>query len=150
MQYIRKKTPAKMWLRQIKYIDTEIKSLKCEQNRLLSKGLISCPSPAAGSSHSGYENSSESRFVEYARYSELISERIRELYDLKADIHTAIEAVPNSIHRIVLREHYVNGKEFLAIATELDKSYDHVVHNLHPSALRAVRVPEKYRTNKYE
>ena len=142
------KKSSKRWLNQVKYIDTEIRSLICEQSRLMSKGLVASAPSSTSHASPVYGNINEDRCIEYARYSDLINKRIEELYALKADIHTAIEAVPNSMHRIVLREHYINGKEFLAIATELEKSYDHVVHNLHPSALRAVKVPKKYLMDK--
>ena len=139
------KKSSKRWLNQVKYIDTEIRSLISEQSRLMSKGLVASAPSSTSHASPVYGNINEDRCIEYARYSDLINKRIEELYALKADIHTVIEGIPNEAQRILIREHYVNGKNFKAIATELDLSYDHVVRNLHPAALRAVKVPEKYK-----
>ena len=143
MQPPKKYISTKEWLQSVKHIDKEIKSLRYEQNRLLSKGLVSSPY-AVKSLDSLYTNLNETRFIEYTHYSDIIGNKIKELYTLKEDVHNAIEGISNDISRILLRERYINGKSFLEIATLLGLSYDYVIGDLHPAALRAVKVPDKY------
>ena len=138
----------KHWLESARYVEKEIESLRCEQSRLISKGLVSSP-PSLYKYYltqpSG--NSMEWRNIEYIGYTELIEERIRDLLELKKDIHRAISAVPEPAYRILLIEHYVNGKDLLSISTILGYSYDHVVKDIHPAAVGAITVPEKYKNN---
>lgn len=138
----------KAWLESARFIEKEIQGLRCEQSRLVSKGLVSSP-PSIYKYYliqpSG--NSMEWRNIEYIGYTELIEERIRQLFELKRDIHTAISEVPEAVYRVLLIEHYINGKDLLSIATILGYSYDHVVKDIHPAAVGTITVPEKYKNN---
>ena len=54
------------------------------------------------------------------------------------EVRKTIEAVPEP-YRTLLYERYINGKTWEQIAVTLNYSFVHVVHRLHPAALRAVQ-----------
>lgn len=54
------------------------------------------------------------------------------------EVRTTIEAVSEP-YQTLLYERYINGKTWEQIAVTLNYSFVHVVHRLHPAALRAVQ-----------
>lgn len=58
---------------------------------------------------------------------------------VRAEIIAVINAVPQQYHRELLRYRYLAGMKFEQIAVEMHYSYFHLVHRLHPEALRAVK-----------
>ena len=54
-------------------------------------------------------------------------------------IHT-ISLVDDGTLRQLLYERYINGKTFEAIAVQMNFCYYHIVHRLHPKALKAVKM----------
>ena len=54
------------------------------------------------------------------------------------EVRKTIEAVPEP-YSTLLYERYINGKTWEQIAVTLNYSFVHVVHRLHPAALRAVQ-----------
>ena len=58
---------------------------------------------------------------------------------VRAEIIAVINAVPQQHHRELLRYRYLAGMKFEQIAVEMHYSYFHLVHRLHPEALRAVK-----------
>lgn len=141
-------TMARKWLESAEYIEQEIAALRYEQSRIISKGLVSAPfSSAKLNTCAASDNATERRNIDYAEYSKRINEYVQNLCTLKNDIHSAIEAIPKAAYRILLYERYINHKNFTEISFILNYSYDHVIKDLHPAALRAVVVPEKYKEN---
>ena len=58
---------------------------------------------------------------------------------VRAEIIAVINAVPQQHQRELLRYRYLAGMKFEQIAVEMHYSYFHLVHRLHPEALRAVK-----------
>ena len=66
-----------------------------------------------------------------------------ELEMLEATEHEVIETINNvedSTLSTLLYERYINGKTFEAIAVQMNFCYYHIVHRLHPKALKAVKM----------
>ena len=57
---------------------------------------------------------------------------------LKIEIKGHIDKLENPTHRLIMTERYVNLKSFERIVADNHYSYYHVVHRLHPRALREV------------
>ena len=55
------------------------------------------------------------------------------------EVQNTIEAVKDETLRVLLYERYINGKTFEAIAVQMNYSYVHIVHRLHPKSLEAVK-----------
>ena len=55
------------------------------------------------------------------------------------EVQNTIEAVQDETLRVLLYERYINGKTFEAIAVQMNYSYVHIVHRLHPKALESVK-----------
>lgn len=55
------------------------------------------------------------------------------------EVRTTIEAVPEP-YQTLLYERYINGKTFETISVQMNFSYYHIVHRLHPKALKAVKM----------
>lgn len=67
-----------------------------------------------------------------------VSAEIVQLCRLETEIACTIDRQPEP-YRTLLYERYINGKTWEQIAVVLNYSYVHVVHRLHPEALRAVQ-----------
>lgn len=128
---------AKQWLNRGYRINEEIDELMREQKQ----ALLQATSTALGGGEkvqSSNENTVERRFVNYAAYSETIDKRIDELYAVKNEILTAINSVDDNTLRELLILRYIKFYTWEEIAEKMNYSYVHVVHNLHPKALKRV------------
>ena len=67
-----------------------------------------------------------------------INEDIDRLVDLKKEITSAIKAVSVPEYQVVLELRYLCFKTWEQIAVDMSYSYVHIVHNLHPMALKLV------------
>ena len=75
---------------------------------------------------------------------ERTADYIKEIAETRKDIESAIYAVTDSKLCTLLMMRYLNGRTFEQISVLMHYSYLHVVHRLHPEALKAVKIPEKY------
>lgn len=128
---------AKQWLNRGYRINEEIDELMREQKQ----ALLQATSTALGGGEkvqSSNGNTAERRFVNYAAYSETIDKRIDELYAVKNEILTAINSVDDNTLRELLILRYIKFYTWEEIAEKMNYSYVHVVHNLHPKALKRV------------
>ena len=128
---------AKQWLNRGYRINEEIDELMREQKQ----ALLQATSTALGGGEkvqSSNENTVERRFVNYAAYSETIDKRIDELYSIKNEILAAINEVEDNTLRRLLILRYIKFYTWEEIAEKMNYSYVHVVHNLHPKALKRV------------
>lgn len=93
------------------------------------------------------QNGSEDRFIAYAEYSRIIDERIDELYAVKCEIFKAISRIEDGTLRTLLELRYLSFKTWEEIAVEMSYSYVHVVHNLHPQALKKIKELIEFNTD---
>ena len=128
----------KEWLNRGYKLDKEINALLKEQSAALTRATGSTCGTSAERVQTSRRNTTEDRFINYASYSELIDNRIDELYAIKQEILSAINKVNDAVLRTLLIEKYVNFHTWEQIACNMNYSYVHVVHNLHPKALNAI------------
>ena len=128
----------KEWLNRGYKLDKEINALLKEQSAALTRATGSTCGTSAERVQTSRRNTTEDRFINYASYSELIDNRIDELYAIKQEILSAINKVDDAVLRTLLIEKYVNFHTWEQIACDMNYSYVHVVHNLHPKALNAI------------
>lgn len=128
----------KEWLNRGYKLDKEINALLKEQSAALTRATGSTCGTNAERVQTSRRNTTEDRFINYASYSELIDNRIDELYAIKQEILSAINKVNDAVLRTLLIEKYVNFHTWEQIACNMNYSYVHVVHNLHPKALNAI------------
>ena len=77
-------------------------------------------------------------------YEQNIKNRIGELYKIKNEILQTVNQVESATLRRLLIKRYIQNLTWEKIAEQLNYSYKHVVHILHPKALSAIkRVLEK-------
>ena len=120
-------------------LDNEIKALKEAQQNAYDRCIsittvpkeinISCPN----------NRNKDNLLVTYAKLKSDIEEAVKNLYIIKAEILTAINSVENSIYRTLLIERYINFKTWEQIAVDMNYSYVHIVHTLHPRALEYIK-----------
>ena len=128
----------KEWLNRGYRLDKEINALLREQKRALDLATKTT-APADGEKvQTSKSNISEARFINYADYKKLIDDRIAELYAIKQEIITAINSVGDNTLRQLLIHRYIEFKHWEKIAEDMNYSYVHVVHTLHPKALSAI------------
>ena len=129
---------SKEWLNRGYKLDKEINALLNEQSAALTRATGSTCGTSAERVQTSRRNTTEDRFINYASYSELIDNRIDELYAIKQEILSAINKVDDAVLRTLLIEKYINFHTWEQIACNMNYSYVHVVHNLHPKALNAI------------
>ncbi len=66
------------------------------------------------------------------------SDELEMLEATEREVISTINAVEDGVLRQLLYERYINGKTFKAISVQMNYSYVHITHRLHPKALRAV------------
>lgn len=69
-----------------------------------------------------------------------VSDELEMLESTEREVVKTIDSVTNNALNTLLYKRYINGKTFEQIAVEMNYSYYHVVHRLHPEALEAVKM----------
>lgn len=129
----------KEWLMRAWRIDREIDLLMDARRRALERATSTTAAPR-DVRVSGNSPSRGSRPMDaYAALSEQIDRRVDELARVKAEILEAIEQVQDGTLRRLLMERYIHCRTWEQVAVDMHYSYIHVVQNLHPAALRAVK-----------
>lgn len=119
-------------LRQYRYLKTEIEQLAAERAALRGK---------TGSAPDGQPKGTEpgdvtgETAIKVAAISEKISAKIAELTALRWEIETAVESIPDSRDRLLMRKRYIEGKTWELIAVEMNYTWRWTVE-LHGRILR--------------
>lgn len=128
----------KEWLQRAKKLDEEIDELiKAQEQALTAATSVTCGT--GEKVQTSNVNTSEGKFINYASYSEMIDNRIDELYAIKQEILQAINRVDDTTLRVLLIARYINFKTWEQIAVDLHYSYEWVVKRIHPTALNSVK-----------
>ena len=77
--------------------------------------------------------------INVAVYEQNIKNRIGELYKIKNEILQTVNQVESATLRRLLIKRYIQNLTWEKIAEQLNYSYKHVVHILHPKALSAIK-----------
>ena len=117
---------AKKYLQQAARLDEEIDRKMAELARLHALSLSAPPGPAGSPA-----------VKKLLRLAGEVSREIDELADRKADIRTAIDAVPDPEEREVLRCRYLDGMMFDQIAAEMHLG-KRTVYRRHDRGLRYI------------
>lgn len=68
-----------------------------------------------------------------------VSDELEMLEATEREVIRTINLVKDATLKQLLYERYINGKTFEKIAVEMNYSYVHVVHRLHPKGLKAIK-----------
>lgn len=129
----------KEWLNRGWELNKELNQLLESQHKALLKATKSTAMSEGERVQSSAGNAMESKFINYASYSEMVDERIDELYAIKQEILEAVNKINDSTLRTLLIARYINFKTWEKIACEMNYSYKHIVHILHPKALSKIK-----------
>ena len=124
---------AKYLLQKIAFLDAEINSLIREHESVKStllKATDYSNEPVATTKR----NTSEDKMVKLADKSSDIDLKIDELVDFKITMGNYINQLEDERHRVILREHYINGLSFLEISKNLGYTERHL-YRIHGDAL---------------
>lgn len=124
---------AKYLLQKIAFLDAEINSLIREHESVKStllKATDYSNEPVATTKR----NTSEDKLVKLADKSSDIDLKINELVDFKITMGDYINQLEDERHRVILREHYINGLSFLEISKNLGYTERHL-YRIHGDAL---------------
>ena len=125
---------AKYLLQKIAFLDAEINSLIREHESVKStllKATDYSNEPVATTKR----NTSEDKLIKLADKSSEIDLKIDELVDFKITMGNHINQLEDERHRVILREHYVNGLSFLEISKNLGYTERHL-YRIHGDALQ--------------
>lgn len=128
----------KDWMLRAWKIDDEIKALS-EARRKAYDQCISTTTALREVVASG-DKEPHAKLERWAVLNGLINEKIDELVATKQEILKAIWGVQDTTYRTLLTERYINFKTWEQIAVSLNYCYRHVVKELHPKALSAVKI----------
>ena len=124
---------AKYLLQKIAFLDAEINSLIREHESVKStllKATDYSNEPVATTKR----NTSEDKLIKLADKSSDIDLKINELVDFKITMGNHINQLEDERHRVILREHYINGLSFLEISKNLGYTERHL-YRIHGDAL---------------
>ena len=124
---------AKYLLQKIAFLDAEINSLIREHESVKStllKATDYSNEPVATTKR----NTSEDKLIKLADKSSDIDLKIDELVDFKITMGNHINQLEDERHRVILREHYINGLSFLEISKNLGYTERHL-YRIHGDAL---------------
>lgn len=127
----------KQWLKQGWNLQKEVEALQNAKRQAFytacnSTGILSnVPSKSSG-------NATENKMCNYVDYSQLLDNRLQELYHIKSEILTAILKVENSTYRTLLTERYINLKKWEEIAGVMGYSTEHLRKYIHSQALHTL------------
>ena len=124
---------AKYLLQKIAFLDAEINSLIREHESVKStllKATDYSNEPVATTKR----NTSEDKLVKLADKSSDIDLKIDELVDFKITMGNHINQLEDERHRVILREHYINGLSFCEISDILGYTERHL-YRIHGDAL---------------
>ena len=124
---------AKYLLQKIAFLDAEINSLIREHESVKStllKATDYSNEPVATTKR----NTSEDKLVKLADKSSDIDLKIDELVDFKIKMGNHINQLEDERHRVILREHYINGLSFCEISDILGYTERHL-YRIHGDAL---------------
>ena len=125
---------AKYLLQKIAFLDAEINSLIREHESVKStllKATDYSNEPVATTKR----NTSEDKLIKLADKSSDIDLKIDELVDFKITMGNHINQLEDERHRVILREHYINGLSFLEISKNLGYTERHL-YRIHGDALQ--------------
>lgn len=128
----------KDWLNRGYNLDREINALIREQERSLTMATKVTSVPSGNRVQTTKTNSSETRFVNYAAYSEMIDARIDKLYAIKQEILTAINSVNDTVLRQLLLYRYIEFMRWDDIAITMNYTDRRQMSRLHNKALKKV------------
>ena len=125
---------AKYLLQKIAFLDAEINSLIREHESVKStllKATDYSNEPVATTKR----NTSEDKLIKLADKSSEIDSKVDELVDFKIKMGDHINQLEDERHRVILREHYINGLSFLEISKNLGYTERHL-YRIHGDALQ--------------
>ena len=126
---------AKYLLQKIAFLDAEINSLIREHESVKST-LLKATDYSSEPVATTKRNASEDKLVKLADKSSDIDLKIDELVDFKITMGNHINQLEDERHRVILREHYINGLSFCDISDILGYTERHL-HRIHGEALLA-------------
>ena len=127
----------KEWLNRGWELNDEINTLLSEQRQAFESacGVTACM--GGERVQASQSNTSEKKFINYIKYSNMIDEYIDKLYGIKCEILNAIKMVEDNKSRLILLKHYIQFKHWDDMADELNYSMQHLF-KLHGKALLEV------------
>lgn len=126
---------AKEYLSQVRTIDIEINTKLHEIEELKQRSLCVQSGTVSERVQCSNDNSANKIIDKIIDLESLINREIDKLVDLKAEIHSRIMQLNDSRYRILLIEHYINGRTLEHIAESM-KCSDRHVRRLHAHALQ--------------
>ena len=126
---------AKYLLQKISFLDAEINSLIREYQSVKST-LLKATDYSNEVVATTKRNTNEEKLVKLADKSSDINLKIDELVDFKITMGNYIDQLEDERHRVILREHYINGLSFCEISEILGYTERHL-HRIHGEALLA-------------
>lgn len=126
---------AKEYLKQLAYIDMNINSRLVELGQVRANlQVVKSNGLKTVSVQENNVRNYDDRYLKLFELDEEINKEVDRLCKLKNEARIKIDKCQNPLHQVVLRERYINGKNWEEIADFLHFSKSHVIR-IHGSAL---------------
>ena len=123
---------AKEFLIRARRLQARIDQLEDAKAEVWERSTYSAQSSGTASATSG---AASRRTETYSAYVDKIDSERARLVQVKTEILELVNKVPDNTLAALLTAYYINGKTWEQTAVELQYSYRHLVHVLHPRAL---------------
>ena len=114
-------------------IDTDIQS-RIDERRELYSSLVTSPKLSDMKVQTSSENKVEDTYIKLIELGKRIDDEIDRLIEIKMEASEMIDKISDQKHIIVLRERYINCKDWVDIAAKMDRSTSYI-HSIHGKAL---------------
>lgn len=129
---------AKQYLSQYRKALSEIKCKETERKTLFERATAVSPATVDGQPTAGsISDKTGTGAVNIAALDEKISEELKALETTLSDIRDTIGHIPDVDERNLLTYYYICQLTWEQVAVEMNYSYSHLVHTIHPRSLRS-------------
>ena len=129
---------AKEWLMRANGLDQQIKEMQESYQKALDESCNIVSVPRRVCVQESKKNTTERKMVSAAAYSEMISKKLSEYYEILTEITEKIERVHDNRLKTLLYARYINHKTWEQVAESMDLSEKWVRTSLHSQALQEI------------
>ena len=127
----------------LQYRDAVRRASAAKEHLAELRAMAECITPNYGTSGGGTHQTGDKLGAAVAKIvdeEDRLSDELELLVATQREVENTINSVKDSTLNTLLYERYINGKTFETISVQMNFSYYHIVHRLHPKALKAVKM----------
>lgn len=129
----------KEWLKNGRRLQFEIQALTEARNKALNRAIGGAVNYGTERVQASSGNGTEHKFISYSQYAAELERRMEELTNYRLEMLRLIARLPDSTHRALLTEYYINCKSWEDVADSIGYE-ERQTRRLHGEALQKMRI----------